>query len=103
MISKNATNHGFTCMHCRAVVAPAPRTARNHCPHCLYSLHVDAAIPGDRESTCGGSMQPIRAYQKKGDIWGVIHRCTLCGKEQPNTLADDDDFDRLVALSDTKK
>ena len=25
---------------------------RNHCPNCLYSLHVDIE-PGDRESECG--------------------------------------------------
>lgn len=27
---------------------------RNHCPNCLYSLHVDIE-PGDRESECGGT------------------------------------------------
>ncbi len=30
---------------------------RNHCPFCLFSLHVDN-IPGDRNNTCKGLMEP---------------------------------------------
>lgn len=98
MIDKNATNHGFTCRHCGAEVAPANKTARNHCPACLWSLHVDAEVPGDRASRCGGLMRPAAIYQKHGR-WVVIHSCEKCGKEQPNTLADDDNFETVISLS----
>ena len=49
----------FTCKVCgRPVVSAGAGTDhRNHCPNCLSSLHVDIE-PGDRESDCGGIMDP---------------------------------------------
>ena len=32
-------------------------------PNCLYSLHVDVE-PGDRESDCGGHMEPVSVWVK---------------------------------------
>lgn len=98
MIDKNATNHGFVCGHCGADVAPAATTARNHCPLCLWSRHVDGDTPGDRASTCGALMEPAAVFQKKGK-WVVIHRCTTCGHEQPNRLAPDDNFAGVIDLT----
>jgi len=86
-------NESFSCLHCGKKVSPHPAgSARNHCPYCLYSLHVDADSPGDRASDCGGLMAPIaREYRKnKGDM--ILHRCQTCGKEIPNKIAPDDDF-----------
>lgn len=98
MLDKNATNYGFTCGHCGADVPPAAETARNHCPKCLWSLHVDGDTPGDRASHCGGMMEPAALYQKHG-VWLIIHRCTTCGQERPNRLAPDDNFDTAIDLS----
>lgn len=99
MISKNETNHGFICCHCGAEVLPAEQTARNHCPKCLWSLHVDGETPGDRASDCGAPMEPGAVFQKTGGDWVVIHRCTLCDHEQPNRLAPDDDFEGVIDVS----
>ena len=38
---------------------------RNHCPNCLSSLHVDEE-PGDRASDCGGIMEPVAVWVRKG-------------------------------------
>ncbi|MDQ5968548.1 MAG: hypothetical protein QG561_147 [Patescibacteria group bacterium] len=46
-------NETFTCVHCGIQVSQHPTgSARNHCPVCLYSLHVDESVPGDRLSDC---------------------------------------------------
>ena len=46
--SRRAENTGFACVHC-ATPVPANTDGhyRNHCPYCLWSLHVDE-LPGDR-------------------------------------------------------
>jgi len=38
----------FTCENCNEEVKALGYTARDHCPYCLYSKHVDKN-PGDRE------------------------------------------------------
>ena len=50
----------FLCAHCHNTVpGSAPGTVhRNHCPHCLWSLHVDLKT-GDRRSACRGPMEPV--------------------------------------------
>ena len=40
-------DNGFICAHCGKEVEPLGYTSRNHCPFCLWSLHVDIN-PGDR-------------------------------------------------------
>lgn len=62
---------------------------RNHCPECLWSLHVDIH-PGDRASPCGAPMEPLRLVQPRGKSLAVEHRCTRCGHRQANRLALDD-------------
>lgn len=98
MLDKNATNHGFTCGHCGADVEPAEQTARNHCPKCLWSLHVDGETPGDRASTCGGLMEPAALWSDR-DHYIVIHHCTVCGHEQRCRTAPDDGFEALLQVS----
>ena len=82
--SKN--DSGFVCAHCGRVVEPLGYTSRNHCPFCLWSLHVDIN-PGDRANTCGGILRPIKAEPdpKKGYI--IIHRCEKCGEIRRNKAA----------------
>ena len=97
-------NESFMCEHCGSEVTLHPTgSARNHCPKCLYSKHVDADSPGDRLATCHGLMEPIDTdYKKnKGDM--IRHRCTKCGKEMLNIVAPDDDFIGLVRRLNTTK
>lgn len=86
-------NETFACRKCGKHVGLHPTgSARNHCPFCLYSLHVDDQFPGDRASECHGLMAPVGIdYRKnKGDM--IRHRCETCGKEMLNIVAPDDDF-----------
>jgi DNA-directed RNA polymerase subunit RPC12/RpoP len=83
-------NTPFVCVVCGTQVPPlAGGGCRNHCPHCLHSLHVDV-MPGDRASDCGGVLEPIAVDfdGKKG--WVIVHRCQRCGAERRNKAALDD-------------
>ena len=40
-------DEAFTCINCGKEVSPLGYTTRDHCPHCLYSIHIDI-MPGDR-------------------------------------------------------
>ncbi len=79
---------GFVCAHCKRQVEPLGYSSRNHCPFCLWSLHVDV-FPGDRANGCGGQMEPIRVEisPKKGFV--IVHRCTVCGEIRRNKAATD--------------
>jgi len=81
----------FHCAHCGKEIHPegAGSQHRNHCPHCLYSLHVDEE-PGDRKATCHGQMEPIGVISKGDGDWSILHLCKSCGKLSLNrALADD--------------
>ena len=65
---------------------PAGTQHRNHCPNCLTSLHLDNE-PGDRAADCGGQMEPVAVWVRKGGEWAIIHRCRLCGKLASNRSA----------------
>jgi hypothetical protein len=59
-------NESFVCQNCGTEVDLHPTgSARNHCPMCLCSLHVDDVSPGDRLSECHGLMKPIGIDHKK--------------------------------------
>lgn len=77
---------GFICSHCKKEVLPLGSSSRNHCPFCLWSLHVDVN-PGDRANTCGGEMQPIRTEPDSKGGYVIIHRCTKCGETRRNRAA----------------
>jgi hypothetical protein len=89
----------FTCKHCGYKNPPLETSCRNHCKKCLHSLHVDKETPGDRESRCGGLMEPIYLdYSgKKGFV--IVHKCTKCNKEMRNKKADDDNEEAIRNLS----
>ena len=72
---------GFVCANCGKEVQPLGYSSRNHCPFCLWSLHLDEN-PGDRASECGGKLRPITATPdpKKGYV--IRHRCEKCGAER---------------------
>lgn len=92
----------FRCRHCRLDVSmSAPGTAhRNHCPHCLWSRHVDDA-PGDREAAewCGSAMEPIAVSVRGTGEWVLVHRCTGCGTVHLNRTAGDDSPLLLVRIA----
>ena len=80
-MSRKTENTAFTCLHCGRQVLPLTNGSfRDHCPFCLYSLHVDEEV-GDRMSGC---------------------RCQKCGHEQVNKIAQDtvqpDDMNRICSL-----
>jgi len=71
---------------------------RNHCPNCLHSVHLDIE-PGDREADCGGVMEPIAVWVRKGGEWAIIHRCRICGTLSSNRIAADDNDLLLMSLA----
>ncbi len=82
-------NEAFACEHCGHEVPAAPGAGvRNHCPRCLRSKHVDGEVPGDRESSCGGLMDPV-GWDGSGGRRRVLLRCRRCGHERPNRLRSD--------------
>ena len=96
-MSRKTENTGFICMQCGTDVPKLTNgNYRNHCPCCLYSLHVDST-PGDRANDCHGLMKPVglRYHKKKG--YQIVHRCLRCGAEKVNRTAPDD-FDSLMDL-----
>lgn len=86
-------NESFICQACGAEVSEHPNgSARNHCPKCLVSLHVDGDLPGDRASTCHGKMNPTGFEERKGKGMVVVHECQKCRKKIVNKLAPDDEY-----------
>ena len=101
-LARDYENTGFLCDRCGAQIPPLTNGSyRNHCCVCLWSKHVDDAVPGDRTSSCLGLMRPVRlTHKKKG--WQVVHRCERCGIERPNRIAEGtvspDDIEAIIAL-----
>lgn len=88
----------FVCENCGQEVKGSGYT--NHCPHCLWSKHVDIN-PGDRAADCGGLMESIDTELKKGQ-YILIHKCVKCGHIQKNKVCADDDFKKIIELSQNK-
>ena len=97
-MGRKTENTSFTCANCGKCVLPLTNGSyRNHCPSCLYSLHVDDN-PGDRSNNCHGLMKPInfQSHSKKG--WQIIHACQKCGTQKLNRIAPDD-IDSLLEMA----
>lgn len=94
------THETFICSQCGNTVPPADSggSQRNHCPKCLWSLHVDLK-KGDRRCGCRGVMEPISVWVKPSGEWAIIHRCTGCGFIRTNRIAADDNEMLLFALA----
>src|SRR5262245_24723286 len=91
----------FACLHCgRTVDASVPGTRyRNHCPWCLWSVHVASSrVQNDRSAECRGPMEPI-AVSLQDDEWALVHRCEKCGDIKTNRIAGDDDMFALICLA----
>jgi hypothetical protein len=88
------------CRHCRAefpLDAPGTRH-RNHCPWCLWSVHLDDT-PGDRAAECGGGMEPIAVSARPDGEWLIVHRCCTCFVVHVNRIAGDDSERELLGLA----
>lgn len=88
------TIENFVCENCGQKVEGAGYT--NHCPRCLWSMHVDIT-PGDREEVCKGLMKPIRA-EKRGKDLVLTHKCVKCGFERKNKVSEEDNFNKILKL-----
>ena len=90
----------FACAHCHGAVPPVATGTkhRNHCPWCLWSVHVDVR-PGDRRSGCGGPMEPIAVWVRPDGEWAIVHRCRQCGATRTNRIAGDDSTLALMSLA----
>lgn len=94
-------DEGFDCAHCGKAVPPHGRTARNHCPWCLRSVHVDV-VPGDRAADCGGILDPVR-MELAGGTPTLTHVCRRCRAERRVRVLRDgdvpDDWSAVIKLS----
>ena len=93
----NMIDEKFKCLNCGYSVDKLNYTARDHCPMCLYSLHVDN-MPGDRANTCMGLMKPI-GIEKYKNTYKIIYKCNKCHLIHKNIMANDDNYDLIIKLS----
>ena len=101
-MSRKVENTGFTCVNCGMdVVALTNGSYRNHCPHCLFSLHIDDSI-GDRQSSCFGQMKPMEVVYNSKKGYQIVHVCQKCKSKRLNRIAENtempDDFNALLKL-----
>lgn len=96
-------NEEFECQNCGHHNQKLPGGCRNQCTKCLFSLHLDKTHPGDRESTCCGLMEPIRAFQDGKKGWMIEHKCQKCSKLITNKSAPDDNFDTIIILTQNEQ
>lgn len=90
-------DENFICEHCGQEVNKLNYTARDHCPICLYSKHVDI-LPGDRENNCQGLLRPI-GIEKFKNTYKILYKCNKCHQTHKNIMAIDDDMDLIIKLS----
>lgn len=89
----------FVCKNCNQSVEGNGYT--NHCPNCLYSLHVDK-YPGDRQELCNGLMLPIDIITKGGEAKYVLHQCSLCKVVKQNILSPSDSTQAIIKVMQDK-
>ena len=103
---------GFACSHCNlwAVIDEHIGTHnRNHCPHCLWSKHLDESKLGDRKSDCKNGMEPIALTfkaegvdkysieRKIGELM-IVHECTADDMIRINRIASDDNVQVVLGV-----
>ena len=93
----NMIDEEFKCENCGKDVAKLEYTARDHCPYCLYSKHVDIN-PGDRNNKCHGLLKPI-GIEKYKNTYKIIYKCQKCNIIHKNIAANDDNFNEIINLS----
>ena len=96
----NMIDESFICENCGYNVEKLNYTARDHCPHCLYSKHLDIN-PGDRQNKCHGLLEPI-SIEKFKNTYKIIYKCKKCNIIHKNIVASDDNIELIIQLSITK-
>lgn len=87
----------FICENCGKDVEKLNYTARDHCPYCLCSKHVDI-MPGDRLNECKGLLEPI-TVEKFKDTYKIVYKCQKCNQIHKNIMANDDNMDLIIELT----
>jgi len=87
----------FTCEVCHKKVSKLGYSARDHCPYCLSSKHLDIN-PGDRECDCHGILKPIAVEPWKKGKYKIVYVCEKCKMIKRNISADDDNFDKIIEI-----
>lgn len=87
----------FDCLVCNCHVSPLLYSARDHCPKCLCSIHVDNN-PGDRACECLGVLRPVEIEKGKKDTLKIIYKCDKCGSFKKNKVASDDNYDLILKI-----
>lgn len=90
-------DESFICENCNKNVEKLNYTARDHCPYCLYSKHVDIN-PGDRQNKCHGLLKPI-SIEKYKNTYKIIYKCEKCNILHKNIMATDDNYNKIIELS----
>ena len=95
-----AFENQFRCGFCSRSVEPPPSGSRhrNHCPFCLWSLHVDDEA-GDRAAACRGLMEPVAVWVREKGEWALVHRCQRCGELKSNRIGADDNPIALLSIA----
>ena len=115
-LKEEEQNRGFSCINCRKWVPVRKHdntVNRNHCPHCLWSKHVDKTVAGDRLASCNSGMKPIGLTIKtpRVDKWGVevkgeimiVHKCVACGKISINRILSQDLPEEIMSAFEASK
>ncbi len=89
-------DENFICHVCGKSVSKLSYTARDHCPYCLSSIHVDNN-PGDRECNCHGTLEPIGVLPFK-NTYKIVYKCKKCSMIKRNVMAKDDDMNVIIKL-----
>lgn len=87
----------FTCAVCGFQVKPLNYTARDHCPNCLSSIHVDIN-PGDRACECKGILRAINVEKGNKDTFKILYKCDKCGEIKRNKMAVDDNYEEILRV-----
>lgn len=93
----NMVDEAFVCENCKKQVNKLEYSARDHCPFCLYSKHVDIN-PGDRSNECKGLLEPI-GIEKFKNTFKIVYKCKKCNILHKNIVATDDNFNLIIELS----
>lgn len=87
----------FICHVCNKEVKALGYTARDHCPYCLSSMHVDIN-PGDRACNCLGTLKPIAIEPHRKGKYKIVYMCEKCKILKRNIMADDDDMNLIIKI-----
>lgn len=93
----NELDEEFICTNCGKKVEKLNYSSRDHCNHCLCSIHVDVN-PGDRQNTCKGLLVPID-IEKYRDTYKIVYKCEKCHQIHKNIMAIDDDYNEILRIS----